>query len=316
MPRDSATSTACSVPVASSTWSASSTNSPTAYAAASWGWSERPLPRGSKVITRLCRARWGTCSFQIRDGTIDQVGSSSTAGSPAPEGLVADPHAVALDVPLLVRFPGPHAAPSVADVPATGPVAAALQPACKRRRAACAHQHPPGMHLRRETHMTTIEENDRDDRGARHRHGHADGVRRQVRRRPRRHHGRRQRAARRAARPLPRARRSSPATPARSRPRPAPTRGTSTSGCAARPRAATSSTTPPRRRTHDARAGLRADRPDGPVFLPGAFELALGALKAQHHIEESFRTGAGLRLARSTTRTSSPAASGSSGPAT
>ncbi len=33
--------------------------------------------------------------------------------------------------------------------------------------------------------------------------------------------------------------------------------------------------------------------PDGPVFLPGAFELALGALKAQDHIEESFRTGAG-----------------------
>ena len=33
--------------------------------------------------------------------------------------------------------------------------------------------------------------------------------------------------------------------------------------------------------------------PTGPVFLPGAFELALGALKAQHHIEESFRTGAG-----------------------
>ena len=34
--------------------------------------------------------------------------------------------------------------------------------------------------------------------------------------------------------------------------------------------------------------------PDGPVFLPGAYELALGALKAQHHIEESFRTGAGF----------------------
>ena len=34
--------------------------------------------------------------------------------------------------------------------------------------------------------------------------------------------------------------------------------------------------------------------PDGPVFLPGAYELALGALKAQSHIEESFRTGAGF----------------------
>ncbi len=34
--------------------------------------------------------------------------------------------------------------------------------------------------------------------------------------------------------------------------------------------------------------------PDGPVFLPGAYELALGALKAQPHIEEAFRTGAGF----------------------
>jgi ubiquinone/menaquinone biosynthesis C-methylase UbiE len=34
--------------------------------------------------------------------------------------------------------------------------------------------------------------------------------------------------------------------------------------------------------------------PDGPVFLPGAYELALGALKAQTHIEEAFRTGAGF----------------------
>ena len=41
----------------------------------------------------------------------------------------------------------------------------------------------------------------------------------------------------------------SQATPVRSPPRPTPTRGTSTSGCAARPPAATSSTTPPPRRT-------------------------------------------------------------------
>ncbi len=34
--------------------------------------------------------------------------------------------------------------------------------------------------------------------------------------------------------------------------------------------------------------------PDGPVFLPGAYELALGTLKAQRRIEESFRTGAGF----------------------
>jgi ubiquinone/menaquinone biosynthesis C-methylase UbiE len=34
--------------------------------------------------------------------------------------------------------------------------------------------------------------------------------------------------------------------------------------------------------------------PAGPVFLPGAFELALGALKAQAHIEDAFRTGDGF----------------------
>lgn len=34
--------------------------------------------------------------------------------------------------------------------------------------------------------------------------------------------------------------------------------------------------------------------PDGPVYLPGAFVLAVGALKAEARITESFRTGAGL----------------------
>ena len=34
--------------------------------------------------------------------------------------------------------------------------------------------------------------------------------------------------------------------------------------------------------------------PDGPVFLPGAFQLALGALKAEPRIEAAFRSGAGL----------------------
>jgi ubiquinone/menaquinone biosynthesis C-methylase UbiE len=34
--------------------------------------------------------------------------------------------------------------------------------------------------------------------------------------------------------------------------------------------------------------------PDGPVYLPGAFVLALGALKAEPRITEAFRTGAGL----------------------
>ncbi len=56
--------------------------------------------------------------------------------------------------------------------------------------------------------------------------------------------------------------------------------------------------------------------PTGPVFLPGAFELALGALKAEPRIEQAFRTGTGRRLARARRRRCSPAASGSSGPAT
>ena len=34
--------------------------------------------------------------------------------------------------------------------------------------------------------------------------------------------------------------------------------------------------------------------PDGPVYLPGAFELALGALAAVPRIAEAFRTGAGM----------------------
>jgi SAM-dependent methyltransferase len=34
--------------------------------------------------------------------------------------------------------------------------------------------------------------------------------------------------------------------------------------------------------------------PDGPVYLPGAFVLALGALRAEPRITDAFRTGAGL----------------------
>jgi ubiquinone/menaquinone biosynthesis C-methylase UbiE len=34
--------------------------------------------------------------------------------------------------------------------------------------------------------------------------------------------------------------------------------------------------------------------PEGPIFLPGAFELALGALRAQPRLEEAFRSGAGI----------------------
>ena len=53
---------------------------------------------------------------------------------------------------------------------------------------------------------------------------------------------------------------------------------------------------------HDAATGTYSMTPEkafaltdpaGPVFLPGAFELALGALKALPEIEQAFRTGAG-----------------------
>ena len=49
--------TARSVPVASSTATASATNSVPAYAAGPGGRSERPLPRPSNVTTRKWRAR-------------------------------------------------------------------------------------------------------------------------------------------------------------------------------------------------------------------------------------------------------------------
>jgi SAM-dependent methyltransferase/transcriptional regulator with XRE-family HTH domain len=34
--------------------------------------------------------------------------------------------------------------------------------------------------------------------------------------------------------------------------------------------------------------------PDGPIYLPGAFQLALGALRAESRIVDAFRTGAGV----------------------
>ena len=34
--------------------------------------------------------------------------------------------------------------------------------------------------------------------------------------------------------------------------------------------------------------------PEGAVFMPGAFELALGALRSDHKVTEAFRTGAGI----------------------
>ncbi|WP_300009624.1 hypothetical protein [Pseudonocardia sp.] len=55
--------------------------------------------------------------------------------------------------------------------------------------------------------------------------------------------------------------------------------------------------------------------PAGPVYLPGAFVLALGALKAEPRITESFRTGAGMGW-HEQDAACSPAASCSSGPAT
>ena len=76
--------TARSVPVASITASASAANSSSRYASGSGGRSERPLPRPSNVSTRQCRARYGICIFQCREWTIDQVGRSSTVGSPEP----------------------------------------------------------------------------------------------------------------------------------------------------------------------------------------------------------------------------------------
>jgi SAM-dependent methyltransferase len=48
------------------------------------------------------------------------------------------------------------------------------------------------------------------------------------------------------------------------------------------------------------RFGLNAEQafaladPNGPVYLPGAFVLALGALRAESQITEAFRTGAGM----------------------
>ena len=54
--------------------------------------------------------------------------------------------------------------------------------------------------------------------------------------------------------------------------------------------------------------------PDGPVYLPGAFELALGALHAEPRIDRGVPDRRRLRLARARRRTSSSAASSSSGP--
>ena len=83
-PRDSAASTADSVPVASITARASAANSGSAYCSGSGGRSDFPLPRPSNVTTRKRRARYGICSFQKREWMIDHVGISSTVVSPSP----------------------------------------------------------------------------------------------------------------------------------------------------------------------------------------------------------------------------------------
>jgi SAM-dependent methyltransferase len=46
--------------------------------------------------------------------------------------------------------------------------------------------------------------------------------------------------------------------------------------------------------TLSAEQALALSDPDGPVYLPGAFVLALAALRAEPRISEAFRTGAGL----------------------
>ena len=140
----------------------------------------------------------------------------------------------------------------------------------------------------------------------------------------------------RAVRRRPRARRSRPAAwssatgsgstrrwpPARhgrtSWPRgPAPTRGTSPSGCAARPPAATSSTTP----ASDSYSlteeqAFVLTNPDGAVYAPGAFVLALGALQADDRDHRCLPHRRRAWAGTSTTRTCSSAASSSSARAT
>ena len=101
LPIDSATTTARSVPVASSTSSASCVCCSRAYAELSSGRSEAPLPRGSKVITRVRRARNG--DLQLPDlGRHDAPGREQQHRRVLRPGQVAvhlpgDAYAVALD---------------------------------------------------------------------------------------------------------------------------------------------------------------------------------------------------------------------------
>jgi len=63
-------------------------NSLSAYAETSLGRSERPLPRGSKAITRKCRAKYAICAFQTRECTRVQVGSAMCLYTCCSRGVV------------------------------------------------------------------------------------------------------------------------------------------------------------------------------------------------------------------------------------
>ena len=80
----SPTRTAESTPSSSITASVSATACALPYAAGSAGRSDRPLPRGSMVITRARRDSQGTWAFQARDSTIGSIGVNRTVCSPSP----------------------------------------------------------------------------------------------------------------------------------------------------------------------------------------------------------------------------------------
>ena len=183
------------------------------------------------------------------------------------------------------------------------------------------------MHRTREAQMSTDQVNQqiptqatsrdrRRRRGAADRHGRADGVRRPGRRRPRRHHLRRQRARRRAARSLPRARPGSVRRPGAGgchRHRRALRRGVAARPGGRRLRGVRRSV---RDVLDDAGEGVRADR-------PRRAGVPAGRLRAGHRLAQgrvAHRGGVPHRrpatAGTSTTPRCSPAASGSSVPAT
>ena len=82
--RRGVTTTACWVPVASSTATMSATFAARVWSSIAVGRPDRPLPRPSKVTTRLCRARCGSSVFQIWACVIGDGGTSRTVGDPDP----------------------------------------------------------------------------------------------------------------------------------------------------------------------------------------------------------------------------------------